>query len=280
MDLVVFRHLWGVDTPLRDVLPTFPALGYHGLEAPLPDATSARDFHALRREHGLEFIPLIFTSGPRDGARSVDAHLESFTRELDEALRHDPALVNVHAGADSWSEREAEAFFQGALDVARGAPVPVAFETHRGRALFTPWGTRRLVETFPELRLTADFSHWVCVCERLLDDQDDTLRRVAEQVVHVHARVGFEQGPQVSDPRAPEFDAHLTAHERWWSLVWEAQRARGLARSFLTPEFGPPAYQPVLPYTLMPVAPLAEICDWMARRQTARFAQSGRTPAP
>ncbi len=279
MNLVVFRHLWGVDAPLKDALPSFRAHGYAGVEAPLPDAASAGDFHALRRDHALDYIPLIFTEGPRAGARSVDAHLESFRRELDAALRHEPTLVNVHAGADNWSEREADAFFAGALGAARGAPVPVAFETHRGRPLFTPWGTRRLVEAFPELRLTADFSHWVCVGERLLDDQLDTFRRVAPHVVHVHARVGFEQGPQVSDPRAPEFDAQLQAHERWWSLVWEAQRSQGLERSFLTPEFRPPPYQPVLPYTGMPVAPLGEVCDWMARRQASRFTLFQRTPA-
>ncbi|PYE50519.1 sugar phosphate isomerase/epimerase family protein [Deinococcus yavapaiensis] len=280
MDLFVFRPLWGVATPLRDALPAFRAQGYRGVEAPLPDVAHASGFKALVREHDLEYIPLIFTSDLGDGAPNFKAHLDSFQRELDVALTFAPTLVNVHAGVDHWSEREADAFFAGALDVERNAPVPVAFETHRGRTLFTPWATRRLVETFPDLRLTADFSHWVCVCERLLDDQLDTFHRIAPHVVHIHARVGFEEGPQVSDPRAPEFDLHLKTHERWWTLVWEAQRARGAQRSTLTPEFGPPPYQPVLPYTRAPVAPLADICDWMANRQAERFANFERARIP
>lgn len=44
-------------------------------------------------------------------------------------------------------------------------------EKHRGRPTFNPWQTRDLVASVPDLRLTADLSHWVCVCERLLSDK-------------------------------------------------------------------------------------------------------------
>jgi hypothetical protein len=41
----------------------------------------------------------------------------------------------------------------------------------------------------------------------------------------------------------------------------------------LAPEFGPAPYLPLLPYTQAPVADLADICDWMARREALRFNQ-------
>ena len=47
-----------------------------------------------------------------------------------------------------------------------------------------------------------DFSHWVCVCERLIEDQIDIVRQCAERCLHVHARVGYEEGPR-SPNRAP-----------------------------------------------------------------------------
>jgi hypothetical protein len=89
----------------------------------------------------------------------------------------------------------------------------------------------------------------------------------------VHARVGYEQGPQVPDPRAPEYQRHLEAHEAWWRLVWKAQERRGFRISTLTPEFGPPDYQHTLPFTRAPVSNLEEICDWQARRQMESFAR-------
>ena len=43
--------------------------------------------------------------------------------------------------------------------------VPVVFETHRTRLLYAPWTTARYCEAIPELRITADFSHFTTVAE-------------------------------------------------------------------------------------------------------------------
>ncbi|MEY3897863.1 MAG: hypothetical protein RLZZ214_3384, partial [Verrucomicrobiota bacterium] len=124
-------------------------------------------------------------------------------------------------------------------------------------------------------KLTCDFSHWVCVAERLLEDCNEIIQLAADHCHHLHARVGHEEGPQVSDPRAPEWSRHLAAHEAWWDTIWTSQKRRGLATTGLVPEFGPAPYQQLLPYTQAPVADLADICDWVARRETARFNQIG-----
>ena len=98
---------------------------------------------------------------------------------------------------------------------------------------------------------------------------------VAAQCMHIHARVGHAEGPQVNDWRAPEWSAELAAHERWWSWCWAAQERRGVSESTLTPEFGPPPYQPTAPYTRRPLADLPDVCDAMMRRQRERFAARG-----
>jgi limonene-1,2-epoxide hydrolase len=48
--------------------------------------------------------------------------------------------------------------------------ISVSHETHRGRALFNPFITAHLLNRFSALHITADWSHWVVVCERLLAD--------------------------------------------------------------------------------------------------------------
>lgn len=95
----------------------------------------------------------------------------------------------------------------------------------------------------------------------------------AERAHHVHARVGYDQGPQVPNPTAPEYQPALEAHERWWRKIWQAQAERGLAVSTMTPEFGPDGYLQCAPFTQTPVADLVEINAWMAQRERQQFAR-------
>ena len=104
-----------------------------------------------------------------------------------------------------------------------------------------------------------------------MTEEEGILRECARRAIHIHARVGFENGPQVNDPRAPEWKNHVDAHERWWTWIWEAQRAQGASLVTLTPEFGPPSYLPTHPFTQAPLANLEEICNWQAQRQAQRF---------
>ena len=46
---------------------------------------------------------------------------------------------------------------------------------------------------------------------------------------------------------------------------------RGDVVSTLTPEFGPPSYLHTRPEDNSPLVDLEEVCNWMARRQSARF---------
>jgi hypothetical protein len=266
MKLQLIRHLWGVNGTWEEVFPKFVELGFSGIEASLPEKAEARRFKRLLREHDFAYIPQIFTAGT-----DVAAHIESFRQQLKDAASFRPLLVNAHSGRDAWNEDGASRFFEAALEIEAAAGVPVAHETHRGRILFNPWITDRMLARFSRLKLCCDFSHWVCVAERLIDDQIDIIRRSAAACIHLHARVGYEQGPQVPDPRAPEHAPHLAAHERWWRMVWAAQRKRGDKVSTLTPEFGPPAYLHTLPFTQAPVSDLWEICHWQAQRQARNF---------
>jgi hypothetical protein len=89
--------------------------------------------------------------------------------------------------------------------------------------------------------------------------------------VHIHGRVGHQEGPQVSDPRAPEFADAAAKHFVWWDAIFAAQRASGRSVMTFTPEFGPPTYMPSLPYTRQPLADLWDICLYMTQQIRARF---------
>jgi len=96
----------------------------------------------------------------------------------------------------------------------------------------------------------------------------------------VQCRVGYEQGPQVPHPAAPEYRYALLAHQRWWAQVWQAQRAQGREVTTMTPEFGPNGYLQAAPFTGMPAGDLWEINRWVAdteRRHFSDWAEKSRT---
>jgi hypothetical protein len=109
-----------------------------------------------------------------------------------------------------------------------------------------------------------DLSHWVVMSERLIHDQEAAIRLVASRAIHVDARVGHEEGPQVPDPRDPAWSNHLEAFETWWDLAITSDQV-------VVPEYGPPPYLPTIPYTGEPVADLWAICEWARERLRTRY---------
>lgn len=268
MQFKLFRHLWGVEEPWEQVFPRIKAEGFVGIESAMPASADAQRFKGLLSKYGFEFIAQGFTVG--DG---VDAHLKSFRQQL--ALGRDLGAVQmtIHSGSDAWSASDSAAFYEQATAIERESALPVGHETHRGRVFFNPWATRDILQKFERVKLVCDFSHWVCVAERT--DWDDPagsiLKLCAERCLHIHARVGYAEGPQVPDPSAPEYRNVLDAHEKWWDTIWRCQRDNGSKATTLTPEFGPPEYLHTLPHTNAPVADLWKICKFMADRLNRRF---------
>jgi len=164
-------------------------------------------------------------------------------------------------------------FLAEALTVEEAVGIPVAHGTHRGRVLYNPWRTARVMARFDHLKLCCDYSNWVVVTERLLTDIPEILKETSRRCIHIHGRVGYEAGPQAADPRAYEYQRAVEAHERWWEDVWRSQAERKMELSSFTPDYGPPPYLHTLPHTNVPVASLSEICDWQAARARERFAK-------
>ncbi|HTY37169.1 MAG TPA: TIM barrel protein [Bacteroidota bacterium] len=267
MNLSIFRHLWGITEPWETLFPKIASLNFQGIEHILPDEQDKERFRRLLDLHGFKYIAQIVTNGS-----TVDDHLSSFRHNVERAAELHPLKINCHSGCDWFSPEQSKKYFGEALAFEAKIGIPVAHETHRGRILYNPWTTESLLKQYPELKLSCDLSHWVVISERLLDTEREIIALSAEHCIHIHARVGYEEGPQVPDPRAPEYRRHVEAHEEWWDAIWNAQERKGMKESTLTPEFGAPEYLHTLPYTRTPVADLWEICTWQADRQRTRFA--------
>jgi hypothetical protein len=89
-------------------------------------------------------------------------------------------------------------------------------------------------------------------------------------VDHINARVGHAEGPQVNDPRAPEWADAVKIHFAWWDQVVAPKRKEGKIVTVLT-EFGPPDYLPTLPYTRQPLANQWDINVYMMKELKKRY---------
>jgi hypothetical protein len=105
----------------------------------------------------------------------------------------------------------------------------------------------------------------------MLDDQKETIALALSRTDHIHARIGHPEGPQVNDPRAPEWKFAVDAHFAWWDKVVEQKKKEGKRMTILT-EFGPPDYMPTMAYTRQPLADQWQINKYMMETLRKRYA--------
>ena len=247
--LVLLATNWGFKGSWEEFASKVKASSYDGVEVWFPDEEKSRtEFLSAMAKHGL---PFGFVLGGSD--KDPVKHLEQFKGALSPAVKAKPLYINCHSGKDFFSYEANKKFIDFSYQVSQESNVPVYHETHRGRILYSAPVTRNFIETISDLRLTLDISHWCNVHESLLGDQEESIALALGRTDHIHARIGHAEGPQVNDPRAPEWSNAVEAHFAWWDKVVEQKRKEGKRMTILT-EFGPADYMPTLPYTRQPVA--------------------------
>lgn len=249
--LKILATNWGYEGTVDAFCAAAKKEGYDGAEFWWPQGKKEQDelFAALKK-HGLE-VGFLCGAGLKDYA----AHLDFFKKSIDAATKSEikPLYINCHSGRDHFSYDQNKAFIDHTSEVSEKSGIPIYHETHRARMLFAAHIAKNFIEKNPKLRLTLDISHWCNVAETLLEDQEETVKLALSRVGHIHARIGHPEGPQVNDPRAPEWESALKAHLAWWDVVVERKIKSGEQITFLT-EFGPPHYMPTVPFTNQPLA--------------------------
>jgi sugar phosphate isomerase/epimerase len=247
--LYILATNWGFEGSWEEFALKVKTAGYDGVEVWFPgDEKSRIDFFAAMKKHKLTYGFLVAGSD-KDPAK----HLEQFKDALSTAVNSKPLYINCHSGKDYFSFDQNKKIIDHSYQISKESGVPVYHETHRGRILYSAPIARTFVETNSALRLTLDISHWCNVHESLLADQEENVSLALSRTDHIHARIGHAEGPQVNDPRAPEWESAVKAHFAWWDKVVDKKRKEGQRITFLT-EFGPADYMQTLPYTRQPVA--------------------------
>lgn len=268
LTLKILATNWGFSGSWDDFLKKAKASGYDGCEVWIPMVEGQRaDFLAAAAKHGMSFG---FLAG--GGSADFAEHLKAYESQVRTAVAQKPLYVNTHAGRDYFTTAQNIQILNLGLQIGRESGVPVYCETHRGRCAFSANATREYMEKIPGLRLTADLSHWCVVHESLLEGYEETVAMALSRTDHIHARIGHSEGPQVNDPRAPEWDGAVKAHLKWWDAVLTQRAAAGATTQTILTEFGPPTYLPALPFTKQPVADQWDINVHMMKLLRERYA--------
>ena len=269
MKALLFHSLWGWKESLAAASAYASDSGFDGLEMnlnhPAVKACSRNEIKQLLGSKKQQLIIEITTGGGYvpDLIEPMGKHLEAITEGLEQADELSPLRINLITGSDSWCLDEQHDFLEQAICLSRQASCPVSFETHRSRSLFNPWLIPELLRAHPQLRLTADLSHWCVVSERLMTPDLKPIQAMAPHVDHIHARVGHDQGASVSDPFAVIWQEELRAHMSCWQLFASQVNTRRGPLT-LTPEFGLDGYMPVDPENGQPLRPVLELNQRMA----------------
>lgn len=237
--------------------------GFDGAEVFLfPEKLEPSHIREAIQKRDLFLIAQLISSG-----KTVNQHRHSMDEQVLRAKACGALFVNCHSGSDFFTFEDNLRIFQHSAELSKACGLSFYHETHRGRALYSLPETLRYLDARPSLEITADFSHFMCVHESDLQEQEPLLDRVIARTRHIHARVGFPEGPQVAHPLAPEWSALLERYLGWWKKMLVVMERAGAPFACITPEAGPPGYMPVVPYTNQPLADAwtvnVQVKDWL-----------------
>ena len=276
--LKIMGSSWGFVGSVDAFCEKAKAAGYDGIEMWWPATKEAQtELFAALKKHQLE-IGLLCGVGESDPEKHVAAFIAMSNAAAKQNLQR-PLYINCHSGKDYFPVEINDRIIQHTIALAKETGLKICHETHRSRILFAAHIAKQYIDRHPEMRVTLDISHWCNVHESLLHDQENTVQQVLTRVDHIHARIGHPEGPQVNDPRAPEWDAAVKRHLGWWDQVIElkikqsANQGTNQGTNFMTilTEFGPPDYMPTLPYTRQPLANQWDINVYMMQMLRKRY---------
>ncbi|QHW00139.1 sugar phosphate isomerase/epimerase family protein [Spirosoma endbachense] len=269
MNFHFFCPRWGQEQmPWKEFLRLVKAAGYQGVEAGLPVENSERDILLNElAKLGLQFIGQHWETVCSD----FDQYYSEFEKRLLALAAARPLFINTQTGKDYYSVSQNEKLIALADSIAAQTNVPIIHETHRGKFSFAAHITRMYLDRLPNLRITLDISHWFNTAETFLHDQPEAVALAISRTDHIHCRVGHTEGPQISDPRAPEWQEAVQQHLDIWDRVVALHRQNDRSICTFTPEFGAPPYMFLQPYTRQPVVNQWEVNQYMMEFLRKRY---------
>jgi sugar phosphate isomerase/epimerase len=267
---------WGSEEIPWDLfLDQIQSAGFKGVEVyPLQSLNEKPEMLHLLANKGLEFSLL---HAEMVEGKHVERYQEALERNLYELVNFQtsqikPQFITTQTGREYYTQAEMAGCFEICERISKESGIPIIQETHRNKWSYAAHVVKDYLEKFPSLKLALDISHWICVSESYLTDQQEAIDVAIKHTTHLHARVGHTQGPQVSDPRAVENQEALNYHLKYWDQWIAYLRANDISKCTITPEFGPYPYTSYKINTNEPISSQWEINCYMKNLLEKRYA--------
>jgi sugar phosphate isomerase/epimerase len=257
MRLLILCPQWGHQhLPIEEFFQKVKEAGYDGVDTWLPEEPVERKRFITLLDHYQLSIVSHQHQAKGDTIAEFCRSLEGY---LNLCMECNPLLINSHSGRDYFSLDDQLRVVDTVEEFSIRHKITVAHETHRGRIGFSPYNADELFKRRPDMKITADFSHWTCVTESYLENSSAIVDEAIKRTKHVHARVGYTQGPQIPDPRLSAWQEPVGFFLAIWKRIIEYQKFTGADFFTMTPEFGPPPYMWTRTEDNLPVASQWEI---------------------
>ena len=241
--LLVYQSMWamerrrpdGQEWTLDEKLEMIRAAGFDGAGVRFIDYGYAKTVTGFLREHGMSWQAQCYPKTVDDLKPVIE-----YVQEL--GADH----INLQPDVKPHRLEECIPYIEGWRRLAADAGIALHIETHRDRMTTDLFFTLRLLDCFPDLRLTGDLSHYVVGREfawPISEENHALMHRVIDNCWGFHGRVASREQIQVqlSFPHQREW---LDLFMGWWAYGFASWKKRAAADATLTflCELGPREY--------------------------------------
>ena len=220
MRVEFFCPRWGSeDIEWDSFLPQVKEAGYSGIEwFPNGENVDSEKIVRLLMKYNLQHSIVMAVTGEFSGFQKYLKDLEiqlSFLVEIGKGVLP-PLFISAQVGREFFNLEEINLCLECCRQISKDSGIPVYQETHRNKWPYAVHILPPVLRNNLDVLLTLDVSHWFCVSESYLENQQEALQLAISRTRHVHARIGHTQGSQVANPAWVEYQDALQAHLNVW----------------------------------------------------------------
>jgi hypothetical protein len=241
--LRVLQSLWAMERrlsnepewPLQTQLKMIRDAGFDGAGVRFIDPAFAAEVTAFLRSHKMIWQ-----------AQCYPTDVDDLKPVLELVARLGADHVNLQPNVRPHRIEHCIPLLEGWRRLADEADVAVNIETHRDRMTTDLFFTLQLLDCFPDLRLTADVSHYLVGREFAwpVDEANHAMiHRILDQSWAIHGRIASREQVQIS-LGFPQHAGWVELFMDWWEYAIRSWKKRAGPEAILTflCELGPPPY--------------------------------------